>query len=372
MKIVIDARTATPHFPGIGRYVSNLIEAMTPFRDEISLHIIQNQSQVNNRIPETYRSTPTNVSVFSLKQQWVIPKLVKRVSGSLYHSTYYLMPYRVKIPIVFTCYDLIPIIYPRYFQHVQRSIYKIAHLIAAKASSHVIAISMSTKSDLMRHLSVEDQKISVIPLAADPHFSPQTEESIDDVRCVYKLPQRYCLYVGTNKPHKNLLGLLEAWKLLNESKALEGHCLVIAGHWDSRYPEAKEFTYKSGLSEAVMFIGDVKDEDLPKIYSGATLFIHPSFYEGFGLPVIEAMSCGTAVACSNISSLPEVAGDAAIFFDPTNTKDIAAALGGIIADRSKLGSLREKSIHRAARFSWHQTAINTIEAYRKVCDSFNV
>ena len=370
VKIIIDARTATPHFPGIGRYTSNLIEALTSFHGQISIHVIKNQTQVHSYASQSYSSTITKTSVFSLNQQWVVPKLIDKASGSLYHSTYYLMPYMVRIPVVFTCYDLIPIVYPKYFKPFQRSIYKIAHLIASKVSSHVIAISESTKSDLIKHFAVEEEKISVIPLAADTRFSQQTEKSIDDIRSVYSLPVRYCLYVGTNKPHKNLLGLIKAWRFLYENKSLDGYSLVIAGHWDARYPEAKEFVSKYNLSKVVKFIGDVEDEHLPSIYSGAALFIHPSLYEGFGLPIIEAMTCGTAVACSNISSLPEVAGNAAAFFNPTDPMDIAAALGDVIADKSKLDSLREKSIHQSARFSWHQTALHTIEVYQKACIPF--
>lgn len=370
VKIIIDARTATTHFPGIGRYVSNLIEALTSFHGQISIHVIKSQSYANSYTYQHYPSTATNASVFSLNQQWVVPKLIDRVSGSLYHSTYYLMPYMVRIPVVFTCYDLIPVVYPKYFKPLQRFIYKIAHLAASKVSSHVIAISESTKSDLMRCFSIEEQKISVIPLAADRRFSQQTEKSIVDIRSVYNLPVRYCLYVGTNKPHKNLLGLIRAWRFLHENKALDDYSLVIAGHWDTRYPEAKEFVSKYNLGKVVKFIGDVEDHHLPSLYSGAALYIHPSLYEGFGLPIIEAMACGTAVACSNISSLPEVAGNAATFFDPTDPMDIASILGDVIADKSKIDSLREKSIHQSARFSWHQTALRTIEVYQKACIPF--
>jgi alpha-1,3-rhamnosyl/mannosyltransferase len=370
VKIIIDARTATPHFPGIGRYVSNLIEALNSFHGQISIHVIKSQPHVTSYVSQPYPSTVTNASVFSLSQQWVVPKLIDRVSGSLYHSTYYLMPYMVKIPVVFTCYDLIPVVYPKYFKPLQRLIYKIAHLAASKVSSHIIAISESTKSDLMKYFSIEEQKISVIPLAADTRFSRQTEKSIDIIRSAYSLPVRYCLYVGTNKPHKNLLGLVKAWRFLHEKKVLDGYSLVIAGHWDTRYPEAKEFVSKYNLTKAVKFMGDVEDEHLPAIYSGAALFIHPSLYEGFGLPIIEAMACGTAVACSNISSLPEVAGNAATYFNPTDPMDIAVKLGDIFADRSKLDSLRDKSIHQAARFSWHQTALQTMEVYQKACIPF--
>ena len=367
MQAIIDARTATSHFPGIGRYVSNLLKAMADLQNEMTLHIIRSPAPIAYPVSSSIQETVSNASVFSLRQQWAIPKIVGKVGGSLYHSTYYLMPYRVNVPVVFTCYDLIPLIYPQYFSPLQRMIYRVAHRIAARASSCIIAISESTKSDLTKYFSIDEQKISAIPLAADKTFNPQPMDTIKVARSRYDLPSRYCLYVGTNKPHKNLLGLLNAWKLLHDKKALEGHSLVIAGQWDPRYPEAKELTLVSGLNNCVTFTGEVNEEYLPALYSGATVFVQPSLYEGFGLPIIEAMSCGTAVTCSNTSSLPEVAGDAAILFDPKDTKSIADTLGSLLADSNKLSSLREKSIQQASRFSWQKTALNTIEIYRKVC-----
>ena len=369
MKIVFDARTATPHFPGIGRYVSNLLKGMTAFQDEISIHMIRGPGSAGYSIAPSLKETTVNTSVFSIRQQWVIPKLIDSNMASLYHSTYYLMPYRVTVPVVFTCYDLIPIVYPQYFSIFQRAIYRTAHLLAARVSSQIIAISESTKSDLTRYLSLGERKIHAIPLAADDAFRPQPKNIIEAVRKRYDLPRLYCLYVGTNKPHKNLLGLLKAWKLLHDDNALEGHSLVIAGQWDRRYPEAKEFSLISGLDRFVKFIGKVNDEHLPAIYNGASVFVQPSFYEGFGLPIIEAMACGTVVACSNTSSLPEVAGNAATFFNPKNPTSIATTLGDLIADNNKLSSLREKSIQQASRYSWKQTALKTIEVYRKACAS---
>jgi alpha-1,3-rhamnosyl/mannosyltransferase len=372
MKIVVDARTATSHFPGIGRYISNLLMAITDLQDEMPLHIIRSPAPINYRIASNLRETISDTPVFSLRQQWVIPKLINKIGGSLYHSTYYLMPYLVKVPVVFTCYDLIPIVYPQYFNPLQRIIYRTAHRIAARVSSSIIAISESTKTDLTKYFSIDEQKISAIPLAADKTFNPQPRDAIEVARNRYNLPHRYCLYVGTNKPHKNLLGLLSAWKFLHDKKALEGHSLVIAGYWDPRYPEAKEFTMASGLNKVVSFTGKVNEEDLPALYSGATVFVQPSLYEGFGLPIIEAMACGTAVTCSNTSSLPEVAGDAASLFDPRDTKSIAATLGTLLADSSMLGALREKGIRQASTFSWKKTALNTIDIYRKVYDARKV
>jgi alpha-1,3-rhamnosyl/mannosyltransferase len=369
LNVFIDARTANPHFPGIGRYVSNLVKAMTAFQDQISIHILRASHPIGFPSSSGLKETSTCASVFSLRQQWVVPRLIDRYQASLYHGTYYLMPYCVNVPVVFTCYDLIPIVYPQYFSYFQRVVYRIAHLIAARVSSQIIAISDSTKSDLTRYFSLDKQKVTAIPLAAGEAFRPQSTSVIHSIRDKYDLPSLYCLYVGTNKPHKNLTGLLKAWQIVQRDGASEGHALVIAGQWDKRYPEAREFALKNGLDETTRFIGKVDEEDLPALYSGATVFIQPSLYEGFGLPIIEAMACGTAVACSNSSSLPEVAGDAAHLFNPKDHTDIAGSLGNLLTDCNKRTILREKSLFQASMFSWERTARNTLGVYWRAYDS---
>lgn len=371
MKIIIDARTATPHFPGIGRYVSSLLKAMVNLQSDTSFHLITHPTTADD-CAALCESSRTATSVFSLKQQWAIPGLIKMAKGTVYHSTYYLMPYRTEIPTVFTCYDLIPMIYPMYFTLLQRVVYRTAHRIATRVASHVIAISESTKSDLMRYFSTDNAKISSIPLAADASFRPQSTGVVDAVRAIYGLPRRYCLYVGTNKPHKNLLALIEAWKLLHKKAALEGNSLVIAGRWDSRYPDSKDYVLTAGLNDSVIFTGEVHDEHLPALYTGATVCVQPSLYEGFGLPIIEAMSCGAPVACSNTSSLPEVAGDAALFFDPRNANSIADRIGEVLADAKQSQGLKEKSLRQASKFSWQQTALDTIAIYRKASSATKI
>lgn len=370
MKVVVDARTANPHFPGIGRYASNLIRALASYQDFISVQTLRGPDSLNYPIGPGQPETSVRASVFSLRQQWEIPRVINQQNATLYHSTYYLMPYHVSLPVVFTCHDLIPIVCPQYFSYTQRVIFRVAHLIASRISSRIIAVSESTKSDLSHYLSVDERKIHAIPLAPDEIFKPQSASAIEAIRGAYDLPPFYCLYVGANKPHKNLLGLLKAWQILHNSKSLEGHSLIIVGPWDSRYPEARKFTADTSL-ESVKFVGEVEEKHLPAIYSGATTFIQPSLYEGFGLPVIEAMACGAAVVCSNTASLPEVAGDGASFFNPRDPEHIATVLGNMIGDASKLSIMREKSIQQASRFSWKQTALETIEAYRRACVSFN-
>jgi alpha-1,3-rhamnosyl/mannosyltransferase len=188
------------------------------------------------------------------------------------------------------------------------------------------------------------------------------------VRARYDLPERYLLYLGSNKPHKNLERLVEAWALLQPQPA----ALVIAGSWDSRYPEARQRAAAlsrspaplAGLERQLLWLGPVPEADLPALYSGALLFVFPSLYEGFGLPVLEAMACGTPVACSNTSSLPEVAGDAALLANPLDTQELARAMRTALEDESLRQEMSEKGLKRAQGFSWLRTAQRTLETYR--------
>jgi alpha-1,3-rhamnosyl/mannosyltransferase len=173
------------------------------------------------------------------------------------------------------------------------------------------------------------------------------------------------LYLGSNKPHKNLVRLIEAWRIVTSSFQLPASCLIVAGVWDERYPEVKLRAAELGLGDRVIFLGPVAESDLPALYSGATLFAFPSIYEGFGLPVLEAMACGVPVVCSNVSSLPEVAGAAALLVDPLDVDGLAAAIGRVLADGNLRAELRQKGVAQAARFTWEETARRTLAIYRE-------
>ena len=361
MSIVLDARTATAHFPGIGRYVTDLAHALQPLTPD--LHLLTNPQTPIHTLPPVPQ-TACSASPFSVAQQWHIPAALRRARATLYHSPYYLMPYAPGLPTVLTVYDVIPLLYPHYYTAIQRLIFRVAHTLALHAARTVIAISETTKRDFVRLFRVPENKIVVTPLAADSHFRPAAPQAIAALRRRFGLPENYILYFGSNKPHKNLVRLVTAFgqsPLFNLQSSL---ALIIAGHWDTRYPEAKQLTEQRGWQDRVKFIGPVAEADLPALYSGALLFIFPSEYEGFGLPVLEAMACGAPVACANTSSLPEVAGEAALLFDPTSIEALSEAMAQVSMDAARRAHLQEQSLKQAAQFSWRQTAFQTLQIYR--------
>lgn len=365
MSIVLDARTATPHFPGIGRYVTNLARALIPLLEPGQrLTLLHDPVHPLTLAPhKAVQALAVSASPFSLSQQWAVPRLLRHLQADLYHSSYYLMPYRPGVAAVLTVYDLIPILFPEHSTARARLLFRLTTTLAMRASRRAIAISAATRQDLLRHFSLAPERTVAVPLAAGPAFYPQSPEAIADIRARLGLPQQYVLYLGSNKPHKNLVRLIEAWKVSNIKYQISNTKLVIAGHWDARYFEVRKLVEKSGLNDQVIFMGPVNEVDLPALYSGAELFVFPSLYEGFGLPVLEAMACGTPVVCSNKSSLPEVTGPAEILVDPLNVDALAEAIAHALADKELRQDLREKGLAQAARFSWDRTARETLAVY---------
>jgi alpha-1,3-rhamnosyl/mannosyltransferase len=301
------------------------------------------------------------VSPFSLQQQWRVPKQLRDLNATLYHSPYYLMPYRPGVPTVLTAYDVIPLIYPQYYTAPQRLIFRVAHALALKTARMTLAISEATKNDLIRRLGAQPDRIRVTPLAADPGFAPQSTAAIQAVRDKYRLPDRFILYVGSNKPHKNLLRLVEAFSSLQ--RPTSNFYLIIAGSWDSRYPESKQ---RAEGHARIRFLGPIAEVDLPALYSGALAFAFMSEYEGFGFPPLEAMACGTPVIASDTSSLPEVIGDAGLLVDPHDVNAIAATLERVASDPNLRTDLQQRSLNRAAQFSWERTARLTLDIYQSI------
>lgn len=409
---VLDARTATPHYPGIGRYVSNLARAIVPLlnEDERLTVICDPAHPVALPPSEAARTIPLAVSPFSPRQQWVIPRLLRRFNArsavhpasnfqppaaSLYHSPYIAMPYRPGAPTLLTVYDLIPLRYPEYSTARARLLIRGMTRLALRAARHVIAISEFTRRDFIAEFGLSPERITAIPLAADPAFCPQPREASAAVRARYGLPEQFILYLGSNKPHKNLVRLVAAWRMAYSKwqmadrpagwpiaqASFQFPHLVIAGAWDPRYPEARNSAESAAHEtsatdgrlqpatcnlQPILWLGPVPEADLPALYSAATAFVFPSLYEGFGLPVLEAMACGTPVICSAASSLPEVTGDAALLVDPTDTGALAAAIARLMSDEALRLELARRGLAQAARFSWERTAAATLDLYRRL------
>ncbi|MCP4418279.1 MAG: glycosyltransferase family 4 protein [Chloroflexi bacterium] len=367
---ILDTRTVTDHFPGIGRYVSQLATHLVPLLAEDERLLLLRYLQTGSRwqLPpagENVVYLQTAVSPFSLQQQWHIPRLLRQNEATIYHSAYYLMPYRPGVPTLLTLYDLIPEQFPQLVSPQARLLFRLATRLALRAGDHFLAISEATRDAFLARYTIPTTKITAVPLAADARFTPQAQTAVASLRQKQSLPNKYILYLGINKPHKNLLRLIMAWKVVIEQLP-DAPPLIIAGAWDTRYEEVKTAVSQHNLNKKVRFLGPIPNEDLPTLYSGATLFVFPSLVEGFGLPVLEAMACGTAVACANNSSLPEVGGNAAAYFDPTDSQQMAKVLQNLLQDEHKRQGMSKRGLVQARKFSWQETAVATLSHYRNL------
>jgi alpha-1,3-rhamnosyl/mannosyltransferase len=262
---------------------------------------------------------------------------------------------------VLTVYDLIPVLFPHHVSIQASLLFRWATALAIRASGHVVTISEAARTDYQRIFRLAPGKVAAIPLAADPVFCPRPPAEVAAVCRRHGLPESYVLYLGSNKPHKNLVRLVDAWAQLQPQSVP----LVIAGAWDSRYPRVRQRVRELGLDDVVLWPGPVAEPNLPALYAGATLFVFPSLYEGFGLPVLEAMACGTPVAAADSSSIPEVGGDAAIYFDPIDIDEMAEKIRSLLHDDELQERFRALGSAQAARYSWERTARRTLEIYRR-------
>lgn len=373
MRIGLDARYTTDHFPGIGRYTLSLAEALAELEYNHTLVLIVDPRAQRGRydlaalgaLPRV-ELAEARVGPFSAAQHLALPVLARRLRLDVLHSPYYIKPYLgLPCPSVVTIYDLIGWRFPRALSRRGRLFYRLSMALAARTATRLITISESARADIAHVYRLSPERIAVTPLAASRRFRPQAPEAVAAVRQRYGLPERYVLYFGSNKPHKNLERLVRAWReVLDEAPEVSaGVILVIAGHEDPRYGDARRFVAECQLEARVRFAPNVAEADLPALYSGATVFAFPSYYEGFGLPPLEAMACGAPVLCAYASSLPEVVGDAALTVDPFNVHELAEGLARLLSNPVLRRVLSERGRRRASLFSWRRTALETLRVY---------
>jgi alpha-1,3-rhamnosyl/mannosyltransferase len=373
MRIALDGRYIQDHFPGIGRYTYELARHLPPLAPEIEFLLLRNPGAPNSRFAldgilagPNVREVPVQATPFGLRQQWELRRTLGRQAVHLYHSPYYLMPYALPCKTVATIHDLIPSRFPGSLPQPRLApVYSALVRLCARRADHLIVDSDATLADLAHDGLSARTGATRVYLGVEPRFGPQPPDEVARHLARAGLAGPYVLYLGINKPHKNLLALLRAWAQVAAPLRQE-HTLALAGHQDARYTEGHDLVESLGLGESVRFVGGVSEADLPLLYAGATCFVFPSLYEGFGLPILEALACGAPVACSNVSSMPEVAGDAALLFDPTSEGEIAAALTRLLTDEALRGRLAERGRAQARAFTWERTAAETLGVYRRL------
>jgi glycosyltransferase involved in cell wall biosynthesis len=300
-------------------------------------------------------------------EQFALALELYRFPLDLLHSTDFIPALHSPYKSVITVHDLAFLHYPHFLTAQSAAYYGLIDKAVVRAD-HIIVPSEHTKQDLIGQMGVAADKVSVIYEAANPLFAPlPVEQTRREVAARYGLPETYFLTVGTIEPRKNVIGLLQGFACLRDKFGLTTPVgLVIAGSRGWLYEETLEAVRTLNLSDSTFFVGRVADADLHKLYAGARAHIHVAHYEGFGLPPLEAMACGTPTIVSNVSSLPEVVGDAALLVNPRDSEEIAVAMHRLLTDDALHAELREKGLQRARTFSWEKAAQRTLEVYRQV------
>lgn len=372
MRIVIDGHTLNDHFPGIGRYTFHLIEEVARLAPADQFLVPFGANQPNTRFDLSRLSRLPNVTLvesglspFSAAYQiaWSRP-LTPYSPIDLTHFPYYVRPYISWRRSCVTVFDLIPIRFPQTLPSIFHAyLYRLMVGSAIRASRLVFTTSEASLRDLGSHFDLTSKIAVVTPLAADPRFTPASENRIAELRTRFNLPERFILALGINKPHKNLHTLLAAF-----ARAQTDAQLVLAGFYDPHFPDPRKQASQLDILNRVLFLGAIADDDLPILFSTASAFAFPSYDEGFGLPVLEAMACGTPVICSSARSLAEIASGAACLVDPADTNGWTTAIEQVMGDSTLRARLVEQGLQRAQQFSWDKTARLTLAGYRQLAE----
>ena len=365
MRIGIDARKL--HDFGIGTYIRNLLRQLARLDRENEYVVLCRPDDREGlaTLGENFRAVPETSGNYTLEEQIRIPLALWRERVTLFHAPHYVLPPLVGTRSVVTIHDCIHLMFPQYLPSRFALAYaRTSITLAARRATRVMTVSESSKRDILRFVDVEPGKIEVIYNAFDERFGVEPrEEDVVRVRERYQLNDEFVLYAGNVKPHKNLERLIEAFNLVRK-RGLDHLKLVLIGDEISKYAALRRAVHHHQLHKYVRFLGYLPEETLAVMYRLAGVFVFPSLYEGFGLPPLEAMASGTPVVTSNISSLPEVAGDAAVLVDPHFPEAIADGIYTVLTDEAVRRALRQKGLVRAAQFSWEQSVRRVLEIYR--------
>jgi glycosyltransferase involved in cell wall biosynthesis len=364
---------------GSGQYLLHLLHALAEVDQHNSYILLDKQpfNEMAGTLP-TFRHIVTpvprlarrNASIENLMwEQFTSPSAARNIGVDLLHVPYFAPPFFPRTPSVITIHDIIPLRMPQYRADPKMKAYLQLITRAARKATMIITVSQHAKQDMLDALKLPAERIRVIYEAAGKEYHPISDTDVlSRVQARYGLHGRYILYLGGLDQRKNVLQLVRAFAQIYHQLGDPDLQLLIAGNPDksrgSLFPDPRPVAADLGITSQIIY-RFIEEEDKPAIYSGASVFVFPSLYEGFGLTPLEAMSCGTPVICSNRTSLPEVVGDAAINFDPDNIREMVQAIHSVLTNDQLQVDLRARSLKRASQFNWQKTAAETIDVYRE-------
>lgn len=372
MKIGIDARIYGPKFTGIGRYNVELVDHLAQLDDKNEYVVFLQKEQFDQFTTPNRRFTKVLADFphYSFGEQLGFNSLLKSHHLDLMHFTHFNAPIRYNRPYVVTIHDLtLSFFKSKKSNFIKNLAYKIIIRRVTREAKQVIAISENTKKDLIETLGLPEEKISMIYNGINPKFGQVNPTPRQDLMKKLNLQQPYLLYTGVWRRHKNLVSMVKAFAKFNKGTK-ENYNLVITGKHSPLYDEVPNTIHELGIQDQVHLVGMVSEEDLFGLYKNALAYVFPSFYEGFGLPPLEAMQCGIPVIASNTSATPEVCGEGnALFFDPYDVEDMQVKMKQIATDPTLRDRLIKKGYERVKEFDWGKMTKKVLGVYKKIYEN---
>ncbi len=372
MRIAIDAHSIGTRLGGNESYAANLIEALAQIDSVNHYTLYVTTAEAIDR----YRQRWPNFLVRSTRPHTPLIRIPLTLSAELrknpvdvLHVQFTAPPF-CPCPVVVSVHDLSFEHLPQTFHRRSRTQLRLTVRHSVRRAARVLTLSEHTRNDVIETYGIAGPMIEVIPIAASPKFKPvRDDKELQRVRHTYRITSDYILSVGSIQPRKNLVRLVRSYTLLRDKLGADKlPKLVFVGKRAWLYDETLRALEDASLGDSVILTGYVPESDLPALYSGATCFVYPSIFEGFGLPPLEAMQCGTPVIIGNRTSLPEVVGDAALAVDPFDVNAIAGAIEQILNKPALRDELRVRGLERAKMFDWHETARRTLRVYEQVAN----
>lgn len=359
-----------PH-TGTGRYLHALLTHLPLVAPQHEYWVVVPGSKALQPLPDSIRVQRVACGSGHLQKIWfeqtLFPAACRALKADVAHVPHWGPPLSSPAPLVVTIHDVIPLVLPEYRGGWQVRAYTALATAASKGASLVLADSEASRRDILKHLELAEDSVRTVYLATGPEYTSRFDPSADDAaRARYGLPEAYVLYLGGFDTRKNVRALLAAWTWAGSAIG-ESYPLVLAGALPKPngrlFADYRALVQAHDIADSVKFVGAIDEADKPALYRGAAAFVYPSAYEGFGLPPLEAMACGTPVVTTNNGSIGEVVGDAAFLIDPEDTRKFGAGIITTVIEPSVSDHLRVRGLERAPRFSWEQTARQTAEAY---------
>ncbi len=361
MKVALMTDSVDAGAPGFANYAMELADELTRLLPDVTLMHRGSDAYYEGQRHETY-AVPGPRPLRRVARQWALPPVLEARGFDLVHDTYHFGPFlrSSRYARVLTIGDLTPLTTNSHSRG-NRLAHRWALPLIARRAHHIVTFSEASRRDITRLFGIDPERVTVTLLAAADRFRPATPAAVEDMRARLALPPRYLLFVGSIEPRKNVERLVRAYA--RALPALGDAPLVLVSRRSWRMNHLSRLVRDLGIEERVIRRTDIDSDDLPLVYAGATMLCYPSLYEGFGLPALEAMQCGLPVLTSNVSSLPEVTGDAAVCVDPQSVEEIAQGMVELARNDALRAELSARGMARAARFSWRRCAEETASAY---------